>query len=78
VTLDGHPIGRAAWGTAMPVDPVQHVVAASRPGKKPWSVRVDIAPGAPERTIALLPLESAAPPIVSRPNRRECAGHDEW
>ena len=28
VTLDGHPVGHESWGTALPIDPGEHVVTA--------------------------------------------------
>ena len=37
VERDGVVIGRASWGLALPVDPGNHVVAASAPGKRSWS-----------------------------------------
>lgn len=40
IVRDGKPLGRAAWGTASPVDPGAHVVEARAPGKKP--VRIDV------------------------------------
>jgi hypothetical protein len=36
VKLDGAPIGRAAWGTPVAIDPGSHEIAASATGKKPW------------------------------------------
>jgi hypothetical protein len=36
VLRDGAPIGDAQWGTALPVDPGQHTVEASAPGKASW------------------------------------------
>src|SRR6266508_1678355 len=42
VKLQGASIGKAAWGTSMPVDPGPLEVSASAPGKKPWSTRVNL------------------------------------
>jgi hypothetical protein len=36
VRLDGIPVGKAAWGTALPVDPGKHSVEAQAPGGRPW------------------------------------------
>ena len=42
VTRDGTPLGRAAWGTLIPIDPGVHTVDATLPGKKPWHASVTI------------------------------------
>jgi hypothetical protein len=45
IRLDGGTIGKAAWGTAIPVDPGHHRVQAMVPGKAPWSKVVRVGPG---------------------------------
>jgi hypothetical protein len=45
VKRDGVLIDPAAWGTAVPVDPGQHVIEAAAPGKAPWSFTLDVAAG---------------------------------
>jgi hypothetical protein len=42
VRRDGADVPRAAWGTAVPVDPGTHVVAVSGPGIVAWSRSVDV------------------------------------
>jgi len=42
VTKDGVALGRAAWGTRLPVDPGDHVVAASAPGRRPWTTTLRV------------------------------------
>lgn len=42
VTRDGLVINQAIWGTAVPVDPGDHVVSASAEGKAPWTERVEV------------------------------------
>jgi serine/threonine-protein kinase len=42
VKRDGQPIGKALWGTAVPLDPGEHHIEASAPGKQPWSVTLQI------------------------------------
>src|SRR5205823_5224096 len=44
VKRDGVVVPKAAFGTPVPIDPGEHVVAASAPGKRPWSTRVPIDP----------------------------------
>ncbi|WP_437692432.1 hypothetical protein [Sorangium sp. So ce176] len=45
VTLDGTPVDGAAWGQARPIDPGQHKVSASAPGRKRWEQTVTIKRG---------------------------------
>jgi hypothetical protein len=66
VKRNGVALGRAAWGTAIPVDPGEHVVRATAPGKAPWSsaIRVDAPSGAAE--VSVPPLEDASGPGLGR------------
>jgi hypothetical protein len=57
VRRDGQLIGRAAWGTAVPVDPGPHRVEASAAGKRPWSTNVEIGPKA-SIAVTVPPLEN--------------------
>ncbi len=70
VTVDGSPLGDAAWGVALPVDPGKHVVRAEAAGKKPFETSVDLssASGAPT-SVDISPLEdvpSAVGPAGAR------------
>jgi hypothetical protein len=51
IERDGQDVGKAAWGTAMPVDPGKHVVTVSAPGKKDWTNEVEVP--ASNRTISV-------------------------
>lgn len=42
VKRDGAPLGKAAWGIAIPVDPGPHVIEASAPKKQAWKTTVEI------------------------------------
>jgi hypothetical protein len=46
IARDGASVDRAVLGTAVPVDPGQHMVEAVAPGRKKWSKSIDVAPGA--------------------------------
>jgi len=61
VTLDGHPIGGAAFGTAIPVDPGEHVVAANAPGKDSFRESITVAP-VPNPVTVHIPVLSAVVP----------------
>lgn len=63
--LDAASLGRAAIGVPTPVDPGQHVVKASAPGKKPWQRELTIGAEADQQTITIPRLEEA--PVVGEP-----------
>jgi hypothetical protein len=42
VKRDGTALEPAVWGDAVPVDPGKHVVTAEAPGRRPWSIEVDV------------------------------------
>src|SRR4029077_5041037 len=44
VTIDGAPLGRAAWDVKAPVDPGGHTIEATAPGKLPFRATVKLAP----------------------------------
>jgi hypothetical protein len=47
VTRDGEKVGRAEWGTPIPVDPGMHPVEANAPGRKVWQTQAKVdGPGA--------------------------------
>ncbi|WP_441287097.1 hypothetical protein ACSRUE_33175 [Sorangium sp. KYC3313] len=52
VMLDGAPLDGALWGQARPIDPGQHKVSASAPGRKPWEKSVSIKRGE-RKTVAV-------------------------
>lgn len=69
VTRDGLEVGRGAFGTAVPVDPGTHGVAAVSPTKKPWSINEDVKAGAKAKvTIPKLLPREAAPATISQPS----------
>ncbi|WP_437941275.1 hypothetical protein [Sorangium sp. So ce341] len=53
VTLDGAPVDSASWGQARPIDPGEHKVSASAPGRKTWEASVSIKRG--ERKAVAVP-----------------------
>lgn len=74
VYRDGSEIRRAAWGTAMPVDPGEHWIEARAEGKKLWRQSVEVGPDADQKSIELTALEpeeapksEAPPPPVTPP-----------
>lgn len=61
ITRDGAVVGRALWGTPIPVDPGDHVLEATAPGKARFTTSVRVVPGARFIT-ATIPLLEDAPP----------------
>jgi serine/threonine-protein kinase len=65
VRRDGEELGRAGWGTAIPVDPGQHVVEATAPGHEKWSQTVQVDAGAASASVTVPALgESATTPAT--------------
>lgn len=64
VELDGAPASSATWGTAVPVDPGEHVVRASAPGYQPWEGSLPVKREGETVTFAVPRLrpEGATPP----------------
>src|SRR5258705_1256687 len=65
IKRDGSAIRRAAWGTAMPVDPGEHLVEASAHGKIAWKHAVAVGAKTDTKTIVVPPLENAPTPPPS-------------
>jgi hypothetical protein len=66
VKRDGKPVNPAEIGVPVPLDPGQHVIDASAPGRKPWSARVAFGNTASQKTLAVPNLEpdgSAQAPV---------------
>jgi hypothetical protein len=64
VTLDGREIRAGTFGTPIPIDPGEHVVSASSPGRPPFEKRFSVARGRSATTIeipVLSPAETAPP-----------------
>ncbi|XXX72716.1 hypothetical protein WMF30_34210 [Sorangium sp. So ce134] len=55
LSRDGVAVGRALWGTAVPLDPGEHRVAAAAPGHEPWETKVAMdKPGVVSVTVPAL------------------------
>lgn len=88
VRRDGTKVGDAQWGTALPVDPGDHVFEARAPGKKTWSSTVAVkGEGAtievaipkldddPGATVAPVPVVTP-PPATAKPPETPPASSD--
>ncbi len=65
VRRDGVAVGSAAWGTAVPVDPGEHVVEARADGKKPWWVKVTFGKTPAIKTVTVPILEDETDPTAA-------------
>jgi hypothetical protein len=61
IKRDGTVVGRALWGTAIPVDPGPHALEATAPGKKPWQGTVQVTGDNASVVGTIPPLEDAPP-----------------
>lgn len=81
VKIDGVAIGEPAWGVAAPVDPGEHVVEATAPGKRPFkaivkvgrdgdNAKIDIPPFAdePQASPPPPPPPATTAPLVEPPH----------
>jgi len=64
VSRDDQDVGRAAWGTAMPVDPGDHTVVVTAAGKQPWSQTVKVPANSKTFSVTVPALEDA---VVAKP-----------
>jgi hypothetical protein len=67
VSLDGRPLGSSALGVAMPVDPGEHQLRATAPGKAPWAQALSVAPGPATKTVEIPALTDEATPAAPAP-----------
>lgn len=79
IRLDGAILSKVAWGGPLAIDPGPHEVIASAPARKPWSLKLTMAP-AEKRALSVPQLEMdasqgnlavadkpAPPPLLQRP-----------
>jgi hypothetical protein len=78
VKRDGAPVGTGAWGTAMPLDPGEHVIEAVAPGRQAWSAKVSIGAERDAQTVRVPALAVAenAPPAATTPVSTSAAQQD--
>ncbi len=67
VKRDGVVVDTAEWGAGIPVDTGAHVVEASAPGHKAWTVTVDVAQDGAQATLAVPALEELPPDATPAP-----------
>ena len=72
---DGQEVGKAAWGTAMPVDPGDHVIRVTAAGKKEWTQDVKVPPSSRTFSVTVPALEdlTVAKEPVAAPEKQAAA-----
>ena len=66
IKRDGEVVNRALWDSPIPVDPGEHQLEASAPGKLPWTKSVSIAPQ-PGTSAITIPALADAPAVTAAP-----------
>lgn len=66
VKIDGTVIEATALGTAIPVDPGDHVASATAPGRKPWEAKASLKE-TESRTLTVPPLNLIVAPAAPGP-----------
>ncbi len=67
VTLDGQPLEAGGFGTPIPLDPGDHVVRATAPGKKAFVESFRVVDSAPDHTTHVPALDPDATPEAAPP-----------
>lgn len=67
VMRDGSVVGRAQWGTAIPLDAGVHVVSATAPNRAPWETTVHLAGDHAHVSVSVPALVELAPPAPTAP-----------
>lgn len=62
VRLDGGGVGKPVWGTAVPVDPGDHVVEATSPGREPWRAEIALGDNGDRQSVKVPRLKKLAEP----------------
>lgn len=68
IKRDGSLVDNALWGTAIPVDPGEHLVVTTAPGKKPWQGKGTATEEPTRLAVTIPPLEDLPPsPVMPKP-----------
>jgi len=59
VKRDGREVGAGAWGASVPIDPGEHVVEATAPGRRPFNTKLTVPAQPVAQTVQIPALELA-------------------
>ena len=84
IRQDGAILGRAAWGTPVPVDPGEHTITATAPGTRPRELKVTVMSDGQTLSVHLPAAEAvpavgpaASPPVAGAPAPTRVASNSE-
>lgn len=60
LSKDGRPLSAAQWGTELALDPGQHSIEATAPGKQPWKTAINVPASGQTVTVIVPALANAA------------------
>jgi len=63
--LNDAPVPSVSWNAPLPLDPGQTRVEARAPGKKPWSIQLNVADGPSNQVVEVAELADAPKPLAS-------------
>src|SRR5512145_372326 len=69
IHIDGHSLGNGGLNTALPMDPGEHLVEVTAPGRLAWAKRIKIEPGPASETVDVPPLKEVTASSSPRPTR---------
>lgn len=76
VKRDGKEVGAGAWGASLPVDPGEHVVEATAPGRKPFTTKLTVPAQAVAQTVQIPALE-LVPKAPTEPKSGPMSGEQQ-
>jgi len=62
VKLDGTVVDSSEWGSSLPLDPGQHTIEVSAPGKRSWTTTIEVAAGTSAESDVAVPVLSDETP----------------
>jgi hypothetical protein len=65
VKRDGLGFAKSQYGTALPVDPIPHVIEATAPGRQPWRTTVVVSGDGAIAVVTVPPLAAIPKPVAS-------------
>jgi hypothetical protein len=78
VKRDNVEVGRAQWGSAIPIDPGKHLLVATAEAKEAWQSEVVVSDAVRSTNVLVPALKSAAAPPPAKPHPIETGSSGGW